>query len=32
MNKEELIEEQQDIMKRYDIYNEYREKVKVKRL
>ncbi|MCI6457127.1 MAG: hypothetical protein MSA56_05370 [Clostridium sp.] len=26
------LEEQQDIMKRYDIYNEHREKVKVKKL
>lgn len=30
--KDHTLEEQQDIMKRYDIYNEYREKVKVKRL
>jgi hypothetical protein len=26
------LEEQQDIMKRYDIYNEHREKVKIKKL
>lgn len=30
--KGHTLEEQQDVMKRYDIYNEYREKVKVKKL
>ena len=30
--KDHTLEEQQNVMKRYDIYNEYREKVKVKRL
>ena len=29
--KDHTLEEQQNVMKRYDIYNEYREKVKVKR-
>lgn len=29
--KGHTLEEQQDVMKRYDIYNEYREKVKVKK-
>ena len=30
--KDHTLEEQQNVMKRYDIYNEYREKVKVKKL
>ena len=30
--KDHTLEEQQNVMKRYDIYNEYRENVKVKRL
>ena len=30
--KDHTLEEQQNVMKRYDIYNEYREKAKVKRL
>ena len=30
--KDHTLEEQQNVMKRYDIYNEYREKVKAKRL
>ena len=29
--KDHTLEEQQNVMKRYDIYNEYREKVKIKR-
>lgn len=29
--KGHTLEEQQDVIKRYDIYNEYREKIKVKR-
>ena len=29
--KDHTLEEQQNVMKRYDIYNEYREKVKAKR-
>ena len=29
--KDHTLEEQQNVMKRYDIYNEYREKVKVKK-
>ena len=30
--KDHTLEEQQNVMKRYDIYNEYREKVKVRKL
>lgn len=30
--KDHTLEEQQNVMKRYDIYNEYREKVKVKKI